>query len=151
MEKINKAGRPTKYKPEYDEQVYRLALLGLKDIEMCAFFGVSEKSFNTWKKSYPTFLQSLKAGKLEADGKVAESLYKLAMGYEHNQQKPVFNPASGEVEVVTFNERFPPNATAIIFFLKNRRKEVWREKQAIELDTMNNEQIDAIVNAIVKK
>jgi len=52
----NQLGRPTKYKKEYDEQVYKFALLGLTDVEMADVLGVDEKTFNTWKTKHPTFL-----------------------------------------------------------------------------------------------
>lgn len=57
----------------------------------------------------------MKAGKDMADGKVAMTLYKCAIGY-----------------VGPDGKYYPPNTTAIIFFLKNRQKFHWRDKQDIE-------------------
>ena len=74
------AGRPTKYKDEYAEQAYKLALLGATDKQMCEYFEVDEKSFNNWKHKHTEFFQSLKKGKEEADFKVVKSLYKKACG-----------------------------------------------------------------------
>ena len=61
------AGRPSQYKAEYCEQAYKLCLLGATDVQLADFFGVSEQTLNTWKQKHPKFLESLRAGKDEAD------------------------------------------------------------------------------------
>ena len=98
-------GRPTKYKVEFCEQAMRLCLLGAKDSELAAFFEVSEATLYTWKNQHPEFLEALSDGKENADAAVAKSLYQQAL--------------SG-------------NTTAQIFWLKNRRKRDWRDKQEID-------------------
>lgn len=125
------AGRPTNYKKEYDEQAYKLCLLGATDKEMADFFGVSEVTFNAWKKNRPEFLKSLKRGKEIADANVASRLYERAMGYEHPEDK-IFNN-DGEAMIVPTIKHYPPDPTAAIFWLKNRRKEQWRDKQDVDL------------------
>ena len=47
--KKNPGGRPTKYKPEYAEQVYKLALEGFTDKKIAEFFKVDERTINNWK------------------------------------------------------------------------------------------------------
>ena len=64
------AGRPTDYKPEYIDQAFRLCLLGATDKEMANFWGVEESTINNWKLAHPEFLESIKAGKIDADTKV---------------------------------------------------------------------------------
>ena len=98
-------GRPTKYRPEFCEQAMRLCLLGAKDSELAAFFEVTESTLNKWKLEHAEFSESLSDGKENADANVASSLYKQAL--------------SG-------------NTTAAIFWLKNRRKRDWRDKQEID-------------------
>ena len=113
------AGRPTNYKKEYDEQAYKLCLLGATDKEMADFFGVSEVTFNAWKKKHPEFLKSLKEGKSVADANVAKSLYLRALGYYHPEDK-IFND-NGEPLIVPTVKHYPPDPTAAIFWLKNRK------------------------------
>ena len=131
--------RPTSYKEEYVEQVYKLALLGLKDTEMASFFGVVEKTFNNWKISHPEFLQSLKKGRLNADGEVVRSLYNRAVGsvvkiqqaiklknvYYENGKKV---SEKEHVEDVELLQETPPDTTACIYWLKNRQPDKWRDK-----------------------
>lgn len=69
-------GRPSRYKSEYSQQAYKLCLLlGATDKNLADYFDVSEATINNWKHQHPEFLESLKAGKEEADARVGESLY----------------------------------------------------------------------------
>lgn len=122
-------GRPTKFKPEYCELAYNYCLLGATDAKLAQFFDVSEQTINTWKSEHPQFLESLKKGKEQADAIVAQSLFKRATGYEHDAVK-IFND-QGSPMVVDYVERFPPDTTAAIFWLKNRQPALWRDKQEL--------------------
>ena len=103
--KKHAGGRPTDYKPEYAECVFKLCLLGSTDSDLAVFFDVSEATINNWKIAHGEFLESIKAGKEKADAEIAESLYRTAMA---------------------------GNTTAQIFWLKNRRPKEWRDKQEID-------------------
>lgn len=120
-------GRPTKYHDDLARQAYELALLGLTDAEMARVFDVEEKTLNNWKDAHPEFLQSLKDGKDIADAQVTKSLYKRATGYEHKAVKISANP-NGDEHVTEYIERYPPDTTACIFWLKNRQRAKWRDK-----------------------
>jgi hypothetical protein len=125
------AGRPTEYRPEYVEQAEKLCLLGATDMQLADFFEVSERTLNTWKHVHPEFLQSLKVAKSEADTAVERSLYRKALGYEFESVK-VFC-TNGEVTQVPYREIVPPSDTAIIFWLKNRKSQEWRDKSEVEI------------------
>ena len=83
--KWNQVGRPSKFRQEYVEQAFKLCLLGATDAELGRFFDVDERTINNWKESHPEFLQSLKDGKEQADARVAQSLYRKALGWEHEE------------------------------------------------------------------
>jgi len=119
-------GRPTLYRADYAEQARRLALLGQTDAEMAAFFGVSERTFHGWKKAHPEFLQSLKAGKADADAKVADALYKRALGYSHPDVH--ISNYQGEITVTDIVKHYPPDTGAAFIWLKNRQPEKWRDR-----------------------
>lgn len=125
------AGRPTLYKSEYDEQAFKLCLLGATDADLADFFDVNEDTINEWKKVHPTFSESLKKGKLVADANVANRLYQRALGYEHEEDE-IFN-YRGKPVVVPTVKHYPPDATSAIFWLKNRQKDKWRDKHDHEL------------------
>ena len=121
-------GRPSKYQPEYAKQAEKLAMLGATDQEMADFFEVSQSTLNLWKLRHPEFSESLKAGKESADDRVERSLYQMAVGYEQDEVK-IFMPANAEAPVYApYRAKVAPNAGAAIFWLKNRRRDLWREK-----------------------
>ena len=75
---------------------------------------------------------ALKSGKQEADERVILSLYKRATGFEHDSVK-IFCSKDGDVTQVPFREYVPPDTTAAIFWLKNRRKDEWRDKSEVDV------------------
>jgi hypothetical protein len=98
--------RPTDYREEYCTEATELCLLGYTDVQLANHFNVSEKTLNNWKHKHPEFLQSLKAGKDVADREVVNALLKKAK---------------------------EGDTTAMIFWLKNRQRFTWRDKQQHEV------------------
>lgn len=145
---INLGGRPSKYKPAYNSQAYKLCLLGATDKELADFFEVNVDTIHEWKKVYPRFSDSLKRGKLKADSIVAEKLFKRATGYSHpDVDIKVINEKIVETRLT---KHYPPDTTAAIFWLKNRAKETWRDKQVLEIDfeKLNDDQLDLIIEKL---
>lgn len=121
--------RPTKFKAEYCDQAHKLVLLGAIDKDLANFFEVTEQTVNNWKIDFPEFFESLKLGKEESDNRVKESLYRRATGYSHPEEK-VFNH-QGEIISHQTTKHYPPDSTAMIFWLKNRQPEEWRDRQEL--------------------
>lgn len=145
----NNGGAPTDYLPEYSEQAYNYCLLGATDKHLADFFGVHESTINNWKKEYTEFLESIKRGKEQADVEIAQSLFKKAKGFHQKVLKAfkVRNTINGEgstesIEIAEDELYFPPDTTAIIFWLKNRQPELWRDKQEIEGNINTTNQVD---------
>lgn len=122
--------RPSLYKPEYAKMAQKIALLGATDAELAECFDVCEDTINKWKLAHKEFSLALKAGKRLADAHVADRLYKRATGYEHAAVKIVAT-ANGEDHSVPYTERYPPDTTACIFWLKNRQPEHWRDRKEL--------------------
>ena len=144
-------GRPTKYKSEYVDQVYRLCLIGLTDKQLAKYFECSEATLNTWKKRYPKFLESLKKGKEIADGEVALSLFKRACGYSHPEEKVFCN--EGHITTHETIKHYPPDTAACFIWLKNRAG--WRDRHehavsgevALPRPTYNTQQLNGEATA----
>lgn len=119
-------GRPTSYKPEFAEQAEKLCLLGATDEDLADFFGVAIRTIANWKAQNDEFLQALKAGKEAADERVSRSLYHRAVGYTFDSEK-IFH-FQGQITRAETREHVPPDTTACIFWLKNRRPDLWRDK-----------------------
>lgn len=124
-------GRPSSYRPEYAEQAAKLCKLGATDKELADFFEVTEPTINNWKAQFPDFFKSLKRGKDEADERVEQSLYRRALGYSHEAVK-IFKNKDEDAVLVPYTEHYPPDTVACIFWLKNRKPEVWRDKVDVD-------------------
>jgi hypothetical protein len=129
-------GRPTDYREEFNEQAVKLCRLGATDKELADFFEVSEATINNWKINFPKFLESIKEGKELADANVAQRLYERAIGFEHDSEEikvvAIGDKQGSEVVRVPIRKIYPPDSTAAIFWLKNRRPKEWRDKQEID-------------------
>lgn len=138
-------GRPTKYLPEYAEQVESLCLLGLTDKEIAASFGVTETTINNWKNQFIEFFEALKRGKHVADAAVASALYSRALGYSHPEDD--IRSVGGEIVITPTIKHYPPDTTAAIFWLKNRQPAKWRDKPPEE---QPDDEMPASVKVTVK-
>lgn len=120
--------RPTDYRPEFCQEAIELCANGATDAELAAHFEVSDRTIYRWKAQFAEFSQALKAGKATADDRVERSLYHKAVGYSFEAVK-IFMPAGADAPVYApYREHVPPDTTAAIFWLKNRRAEQWRDK-----------------------
>lgn len=118
--------RPSKFDPAKCVQAEKLCKLGATDKELANFFEVSEQTLNTWKKEHPAFLESLKKGKEMADAEVGERLYQRACGYSHPEVH--ISNYQGAITKTPITKHYAPDTTACIFWLKNRRPDVWRDR-----------------------
>lgn len=124
-------GRPTEYKEEYVEQAAKLCALGATDDEMADFFGIHRSTLYRWKLDHPDFCDAIKSAKEIADERVERSLYQKATGYDFTEEQAIkvkLEQHKEEVEVVEVRRHSPADTTAAIFWLKNRRKDEWRDK-----------------------
>jgi hypothetical protein len=140
------AGRPTLYRDEYCDQAEKLCKLGATDNELADFFEVDVSTINNWKIDYPEFFESIKRGKTLADANVAERLYQRAMGFEHDSEeiKVMYDKETNEqyIERVPVKKIYAPDTVAAIFWLKNRQKAKWRDKQ--EMDVRHPEGVTVV-------
>jgi transcriptional regulator with XRE-family HTH domain len=124
-----KVGRPTKYKPEYAEQVFKLCLLGATDERLADFFGVAVSTIYEWTNGEAEFSEARRKGKEWADANVAEALYNRALGYSHPEEK-IFQ-SDGDIIRANTTKHYPPDTAAAFIWLKNRAG--WRDKQEVDV------------------
>lgn len=122
-----KMGRPSVFSDRLVERLLEMATKGATDAQLAKAAGVSITTLKNWKAAHPDFLAALKEAKNLADDLVEASLYMRATGYSHPAIK-IFC-SQGAVITEKYIERYPPDVTACIFWLKNRQPERWREKQ----------------------
>lgn len=124
--------RPTDFRPEFITQAKKLARLGATDHQIAEFFEVTPRTLHRWKINHPKFCHALKQGKDEMDGAVEQSLCRRATGYSFDAVKIMQH--EGEVIEAPYVEHVPPDTTAMIFWLKNRQPEKWRDRRELTGD-----------------
>lgn len=124
-------GRPTEYREEFAEQAAKLCALGATDHELADFFGVDTRTIYRWKNTREDFCQAVTIGKDRADDRVERALYNRAVGYTFESEK-VFQH-QGKVLRAKTMEHVPPDPSAALNWLKNRRSDGWRDKTEIEV------------------
>jgi hypothetical protein len=145
-------GRPTKYRVKYCKQAKALARLGATEFELAQFFEISESTLRLWMLQHPKFSGAIKSARGPADRRIERSLYHRASGYSYEaeelfpydyiEKRPGATPDDPMVTIhekrvlrVPVIKHVPPDPTSIIFWLKNRRKDLWRDFKATEIST----------------
>ena len=131
---INKniIGRPTVFDERFIEQARIIgANLGSTNIQLAAIFGVAESTLYEWIALYPALSEAIKAGREHYDNNLVQgSLRQRAVGYSHPDVH--ISNYKGEITQTPITKHYPPDATSMIFWLKNRDPNRWKDKQDIE-------------------
>jgi hypothetical protein len=105
---------------------------GLIDEQIAHNMGVAYSTFRAWVDKFPALSASLKAGKAPVDIEVENALLKSALGFEYEETITEIEELPGgkqKKQIRKVKKYAPPNSTAQIFWLKNRRPDRWRDKQ----------------------
>ena len=137
---------------------------GMTDEQIAKKMDISTSTLYEWKKKYPEISEALKKNKAIVDVEAENALYKRALGEKKIIKKPIKvkeilykdGKRVSEKEKVKYVQEtvyIPPDVTALIFWLKNRKPEVWRDKPTPDDSEMKErletvlEGIDAIANS----
>lgn len=106
---------------------------GLTDEQIAHNIGIRRPTLYEWKKKYPNISDALKRGKEVVDRQVENALFKNASGYYYDEvtKEPDENGKLIVTKVV--RKHAPPNTTAQIFWLKNRKRTEWRDRHETEV------------------
>ena len=129
-------GRPSKFSSLNLQDIKKYVISGLTDEQLRIVLHISESSLNRFKHSCPEFWESLREWKQNADKRVERSLYERACGYSHPAVK--FFQHGKKIIKQEYIEHHPPDATSMIFWLKNRQPEVWRDAQYLKGEGFEN-------------
>lgn len=108
-------GRPTKYKPEYCEQLVELMSQGLSFEACCGHFRVAKNTGYEWLKNFPEFQDAKRAGE------VAGQLFWEKAG----------------IDALFLGEKEKFTSAVWVFTMKNRFG--WRDAQQMALTGPNGE------------
>ena len=102
---------------------------GLTDEQIAGNMGISHTTLYEWRKKYPNISEALKKGKEVVDVEVENALYKRAIGYDYEETTEEQSEDAYKKRVI--KKHMPPDTTACIFWLKNRKPREWRDKQEV--------------------
>ena len=133
---------------------------GLTDEQIAYNMGISYSTLKEWKNKYSAISATLKKGKEVIDRQVENALLQKALGITKTVKKPIKlkevvydnGKRISEKERVEYADEevyIPPDTTAQIFWLKNRKPNEWRDKQ---IDLAQNEvEDDGFIDALNSK
>lgn len=107
------------------------AMNGLTVEQIGHNLGISHETMNRYRNIHNDFREALKSGKEVADFEVENALYKRALGYNYEETK--IEESSNGKKVTKTTKHVAGDTTAMIFWLKNRKPEMWREKKEQEI------------------
>ena len=109
---------------------------GLTDEQIAKNIGINRTTLYDWKKKETNIADALKKGKEIVDFEVENALLKRALGYEYEEETYENGILTKKVK-----KQVPPDTTAQIFWLKNRKPNNWKDR--VETD----EDREAVANA----
>lgn len=126
---------------------------GLTDEQIAHNMGITTSTLYEWKKRYSEFAESLKKNKEVVDIEVENALLKRALGYFVEEEKVIESEKDGR-RVEKTRKHVPADVTAQIYWLKNRKKNIWRDKQEQEVAIIGDDtrvQVQNLINARLKQ
>lgn len=133
----------------------------MKDVMIAEKMGISETTFYRWQTEHQEIREALKAGKAPVNVELEDSAFKLAKGfftvtetitdiYTEGVDKDG-KPIEKGRHVRKIERQIPPNATMLIFLMKNRMADKYREKREehIQVTQADYSLLDEIGKAMV--
>ena len=122
---------------------------GLFDAQIAKNMGISEATLYRYKANHPEIKEALRKGKEVVDIEVENAMLKRALGYTIRIVEQKIDKF-GDVHDCERDVHIPGDVTAQIFWLKNRRRQQWRDKVEYSNDGGEISKLDEILKEIKK-
>lgn len=113
--------------------------------------GITIQTLKAWRDRYPEIEEAISEGKEEVDYKVENALLKVALGYITTDVKTIISPpdknGNRAIRVEKTEKEIPPNPTAIMCWLNNRKPEQWKRNRD-NIQQLNDNDSKITVNII---
>ncbi len=100
--------------------------------ELAADLGVSANTLNRWMKEYPEVDAAVREMRSYVDDAIESALAKRAQGYSVPYEEISDGPKGTTTK--TGHTHIPADVGAAKFWLANRRRDKWAERQVIEVE-----------------
>lgn len=125
--------------PEYRKEFANVARIvcsvyGSTVEELGKFFRVTPDQIQFWIRDYPEFEQAVRDRSTEINMQIMGRLARRAMGFHVNTEKIFYDVKRGHAVRVATKEYYPPSEAAIMFWLKNRMTEFWKDQKDVNID-----------------
>lgn len=128
---------------------------GLDEAAIAERMGVELRTLEAWRRKYPAMAEALRRGGGPVDVEAENALLKAALGYTVTVRKPFkvkeVSQKNGEgrtecehIEYAEEEVHVPARITALIYWLKNRRPDKWRDRPQVEADA-GDELVEALI------
>lgn len=125
-------GRPSTYRPEFARIARAFCAKGATDNELSDLFSVTTQQIRNWQHMHPEFGEAVRSGKSDVfDPIIERTLAQRAMGFWVDCEE-VKVTKDGDIIRYPVRKYYPPDTTAMIFWLKNRQSKKWRDAWKID-------------------
>lgn len=112
------------------DQIEMLGQLGATDDQIAMFFGKTSQAIANWGRRYPEFVEARKRGGIVADMQMAGSLFKRGNGFYYEEEEMKY--VEKKWQKFSVKKYCIPDTTALIFWLKNRQRELWTDVHKVQ-------------------
>lgn len=100
--------------------------------ELARELGISASTLSKWMKEYPAINSAVREMRSYVDDAIESALAKRAMGYDVDYEEVIDGPKGTTTKTGTTH--IPPDVGAAKFWLTNRRRDRWADRQVVEIE-----------------
>lgn len=116
------------------------AMDGLTNEQIAENIGIGRSTFYEWANKRSEIMDALKTTKDFCDLQVENALFRRALGYTVKLNKQRVTKDGFVVDCIE-EQHIPGDTTAQIFWLKNRKPDIWRDKQVTDVNVSSDENL----------
>ena len=100
--------------------------------ELAADLGIRPSTLETWMRKHPEIRSAVREMRSYVDDSIESALAKRAKGYNVTETTTKVED-DGATTVTTKDVHIPPDVAASKFWLSNRRRDKWTDRQVVEV------------------
>mgnify|MGYP003504159300 CR=1 FL=1 len=112
-------------------------------VDVAKKMGVTIQTLRKWKKEYPAIKEAIEESKEILDYRVENALIRRALGFMTTETKTILYPpdknGNRRTRIEKLEKEIPPDTTAIMAFLNNRKPDQWKRNRDNVLQTNDSD------------